>query len=550
MPDSSNLNWTNLHILRTVFLASTLYLTLDSVKPRSNPADCPTTDSIEENECQPETSGDNDAGLKAEDEICHAREKVLEVSPGVESPSHPNENAAGGDREFSQLGTIILGEIRDKFLFMVGAVGTKDTSERFVINMGASPFYIMVKGNKKRELKWSPGRERLSNEVVDAIRGAWPRHRNVKGVEQIILESDGTTPARLLRPGKVQERRTHVPSGPVGKCAELRRTVSFTTIRMGSYGLFNIFILADEYMSPTAKDWNLGLEGELNEPNWALYGLKPCGRGTAITHYMFEVSRVLERSLDSWSDALTWIDTLVHVNLSDFEDAKHVEDLMFDKSFTRSKDYFVAIQLLRIMDEWLDELLLGIEDLRSCLAMKHPIFCVDEAQDNINVAIKSMKERTTRFQGRVRKKSEEIKSLRDGLFNATSLREATKAMALNQAIYIFTVVTVLFTPVSFLATFWALPFLNNPVEEGSDMVPEPKAFRSSFIAMPLLTYTLVIGIAWYMRPNQSRYTVPVWLVDMWDITREVLDSAWEKISLKGKRTQRNSQEGYDTEEDV
>ncbi|KAI1052778.1 hypothetical protein LB505_013643 [Fusarium chuoi] len=37
------------------------------------------------------------------------------------------------------------------------------------------------------------------------------------------------------------------------------------------------------------------------------------------------------------------------------------------------------------------------------------------------------------------------------LFNATSLRESTKAMALNQAIYVFTVVTVLFTPVSFLA---------------------------------------------------------------------------------------------------
>ncbi|KAM6536243.1 hypothetical protein FALCPG4_002254 [Fusarium falciforme] len=72
-------------------------------------------------------------------------------------------------------------------------------------------------------------------------------------------------------------------------------------------------------------------------------------------------------------------------------------------------------------------------------------------EDNINVATKNMKERATRFQNRVRKKSEEIKSLRDGLFNATSLREATKAMALNQAIYVFTVVTVLFTPVSFLA---------------------------------------------------------------------------------------------------
>lgn len=37
------------------------------------------------------------------------------------------------------------------------------------------------------------------------------------------------------------------------------------------------------------------------------------------------------------------------------------------------------------------------------------------------------------------------------LFNATSLREARKGMALNRAIYVFTVVTVIYTPLGFLA---------------------------------------------------------------------------------------------------
>ncbi|KAJ4317633.1 hypothetical protein N0V84_007232 [Fusarium piperis] len=124
---------------------------------------------------------------------------------------------------------------------------------------------------------------------------------------------------------------------------------------------------------------------------------------------------------------------------------------MFDKSFTRSKDYFVALQLLRIMDEWINEARSSIEALRDSSAIKRSIFCVEEAEDNFDAAIKKMNQRATRLQNRVRKKSEQINSLRDGLFNATSLREATKAMALNQAIYIFTVVTVLFTPLSFLA---------------------------------------------------------------------------------------------------
>lgn len=88
---------------------------------------------------------------------------------------------------------------------------------------------------------------------------------------------------------------------------------------------------------------------------------------------------------------------------------------MFDKSFTRSKDYFVAIQLLRITDEWLDEVLLGIEELRETLADRNTIFWVGEAEGNVNIAIKGMRERATKLQNRVRKRSEEIKSLRDGV---------------------------------------------------------------------------------------------------------------------------------------
>ncbi|KAF5606672.1 regulatory alcR [Fusarium subglutinans] len=182
--------------------------------------------------------------------------------------------------------------------------------------------------------------------------------------------------------------------------------------------------------------------------------------------------------------------------LEDLDELKNVEELMFDNSFKRSKDYFVALQTLRIIDEWLDEVQSTVEDM-----FKDPVLLQASMWEDKNrsdrsfeVAIRYVNELTNATKSRVQKKHEEINSLRDGLFNATSLRESTKAMALNQAIYVFTVVTVLFTPVSFLATFWALPFLNNPAA-GSDMVPEPSAFRNSFIIMPLLTYALVIGVA-------------------------------------------------------
>ncbi|KAF5970889.1 hypothetical protein FCOIX_10112 [Fusarium coicis] len=195
--------------------------------------------------------------------------------------------------------------------------------------------------------------------------------------------------------------------------------------------------------------------------------------------------------MDAWGKTLDIIDELVYIKLGDLDNVKRVEELMFDSSFDRSRDYFVALQILRIIDEWLDEVRSTIQDMS-----KSPTF--EEVEGYFSTTIGYVNDHATTVQYRVRDKREEIISLRDGLFNATSLRGSTKAMALNQAIYVFTVVTVLFTPVSFLAltkkTFWALPFLNNPAE-GTDVVPVPAAFRNSFIIMPILTYALVIGVA-------------------------------------------------------
>lgn len=86
------------------------------------------------------------------------------------------------------------------------------------------------------------------------------------------------------------------------------------------HGMFNITILADEDMSPRKEDWNKNRESE-NEAAWARHGLIPCGKGTPITHYLFEVARICERSIEAWQDALDSIDELVHVNVSN-DDAK------------------------------------------------------------------------------------------------------------------------------------------------------------------------------------------------------------------------------------
>jgi hypothetical protein len=88
---------------------------------------------------------------------------------------------------------------------------------------------------------------------------------------------------------------------------------------------------------------------------------------------------------------------------------------MFDRSFDRSKDYFVALQLLRVMDEWIDEIVLSVKELREHPMVEHLPLCAAEANNNFDATIKNMKERAEVVQKRIRKKQEEINSLRDGV---------------------------------------------------------------------------------------------------------------------------------------
>ncbi|KAI9903674.1 hypothetical protein N3K66_000203 [Trichothecium roseum] len=220
----------------------------------------------------------------------------------------------------------------------------------------------------------------------------------------------------------------------------------------------------------------------------------------AVTQFAVEIWEVFYLAKRAWLEVLEKIDQLVGAELGDLNDAQHLNDLIFDASFERSKTYFTALQILRLVDEWssesvtsLDELTERVMDLRgSDPGLKVPL-------PKIRSEVEAEVQKISR---RVKAKMAEIESLRDGLFNATSLRGATRAMDLNKSIYIFTIVTVLFTP-----TMWALPFLNNPKDEGG-IVPEPQGFRASFVAVPLLTYGLVGLCAWVMFPQGKWYSFP------------------------------------------
>ncbi|KAH7179160.1 uncharacterized protein B0J16DRAFT_322650 [Fusarium flagelliforme] len=246
-----------------------------------------------------------------------------------------------------------------------------------------------------------------------------------------------------------ERERTNIRVGAEGTLLEERR--AWITLRVKKTNLFHILILSDESFDPRSEDTHHLNSKRQAGRSWSRYGFKAAENTVPVCHFLLEVCRIFEEAMDAWERTLNVIDELIHVNLSDLDDPARVEDLMFDKSFNRSKDYLVALQILRIVDEWIDEVLPSMEVLRENAQLEQDGFYQPGVSESIDAADKWIKQQAGSVQRRVRKKTEEIKSLRDGLFNATALREATKAAKLNQATYIFTIVTLVFTPLGFLA---------------------------------------------------------------------------------------------------
>ncbi|KAK4229790.1 hypothetical protein QBC38DRAFT_358554 [Podospora fimiseda] len=131
---------------------------------------------------------------------------------------------------------------------------------------------------------------------------------------------------------------------------------------------------------------------------------------------------------------------------------------MFDSSFETTKDCLSALTVLREISRLVEETTVDWSNLVRQWSGGGPhssrrngsSSAEDELTANWKIATSRLVGSAKRIQDRIGPLREEITNLRDFLFNATYLREAVKGMAMNKAVYIFTVVSVVFTPMSFM----------------------------------------------------------------------------------------------------
>ncbi|KAK4032372.1 hypothetical protein C8A01DRAFT_20545 [Parachaetomium inaequale] len=237
--------------------------------------------------------------------------------------------------------------------------------------------------------------------------------------------------------------------------------------------VFSLVSLADnggqDYRLINAK--GLGKLGSADE--WREAGIRPAIRSTGISAFAFRIRALWSVWAEGWKETLDCFDKQLEVQVTDILTRRTRLQLMYDDSnLAVSELYFFISQLLRFASVWIREsvddlhdFVLQLQDQHFSPAEKthspHASFLPDspEAQraaievfrQNWQSVMSHQQKLADDLLDRIAKKQEEVSSLREGIFTATAVSEATKSKQLNHYILVFTVVTIFYLPLSFVA---------------------------------------------------------------------------------------------------
>ncbi|KAK5080396.1 hypothetical protein LTR05_008645 [Lithohypha guttulata] len=188
------------------------------------------------------------------------------------------------------------------------------------------------------------------------------------------------------------------------------------------------------------------------------------------------------------------------------KDDDYMTQIMFDHpGMRRSRYYFRVLQFLRIMDESVVEMRLYLDkwgaDLR--LSLKENLSRLDDYCSSLELGsifeqwevMKSeWEEGMDQVRQRIARKQTEVQSLRDVLFTATSVREALQARHTNQNIMIFTVVTIIYLPLSLVTAVFGMHNLSSSLHLSTSMTP----YAIALVTVSMSTYCFaLLGLDWY-----------------------------------------------------
>ncbi|KAI1372752.1 hypothetical protein F4677DRAFT_431417 [Hypoxylon crocopeplum] len=282
---------------------------------------------------------------------------------------------------------------------------------------------------------------------------------------------------------------------------EARLSAAAITFTRWPLPIFSISRLSDS-ISRLDSHWDPRFKPE----DWTA-GMKFGRYFKGIATFQLALYRIMNEWAGYWSSFLSELDSTVQIKLENILNQEERKKLMLDDAELKKSDrYFGVLQLLRIMTHWVEQSKEGIEKLPKDWDERHSGLYFDirglhipcdrrkieldasVISKNWEILVHRHKTLAEGLLKEIGRRTEDIKTLRDGLFNATSVGEATRSGELSRYIYIFTIATVFYLPISFVCTFYGMHLFDSG-DTGTNQI----SFAVSIVAISIGTYILLFG---------------------------------------------------------
>ncbi|KAI1140303.1 hypothetical protein F5Y05DRAFT_313052 [Hypoxylon sp. FL0543] len=338
-------------------------------------------------------------------------------------------------------------------------------------------------------------------------------HLRVLSVGPKYLRSNQYQPKDGLRPARVSGKLASLGGTEDIGVIEERFSIAVVASQLADMPSYTIVYLSDSGYR------RLFMESErpLDMPSR--------GRFTGVAVYLRALRSILPIWTRKWVETLNEVDNLLGVKIDDLFDPKQDSgQMMFDSTFERSRLYFTVLQTLRIISEWIQQSERELQELKKDfgISAQHHMAPrgslgpnpggvspnafmkeIDEAWEEL-ITIHSSTSK--HLLDRIEKKELEIKSFRDGLLSATSVREASRATVLNQYIFVFTIVTIFYLPLSYVSSLFSMGIFPY-----SDIAESQSSFILTTITTALLTWVVSAVVLWVVHDDR-RLSSFMWLI--------------------------------------
>ncbi|KXJ85611.1 hypothetical protein Micbo1qcDRAFT_237410 [Microdochium bolleyi] len=238
---------------------------------------------------------------------------------------------------------------------------------------------------------------------------------------------------------------------------------------------------------------------ERNRP-WTKFGLRSVGLYTGLAAMQLQICSFLEGWERDWNRTIDAIDSKISVQLDVLENSEQLSKLVLKTKSDASVLYFKVLQLLGVFADSVQEARAALEALPRAThnpevflgsgfyqTYQHTADTLTLLDHNWEIVQGMHKNAAEGILRRLDRSKNEILGLRDGLFNVQSVVEAQKSFELNKYLFIFTVVTIVYLPPTFVASFFGMEIFN------AETVPETQDFFWTLIKwFCAVTYVLAI----------------------------------------------------------